>query len=198
MKFRIVLTYTLLLTVCLVLAGCVMRSLSQEDIAYYERLAETRLTGEVFVILMDKAAKNGWCFGEKCIRDVAKMASDWIEKDPQGQALLKLWVANSLAEAGYGQTEGAASQDSVPTSSVIGPLTGQTYSGFKYLGPVRSNVYGPGIHSDSTGRPFVWKPDWGGPALGPITPNAYGPGIGMDGTGRPVRPACPPGWAGPC
>ena len=56
------------------------------------------------------------------------------------------------------------------------------------LGPGTKNAYGPGIHSDATGRPFTLQPDFGGPALGPITPNAYGPGIHMDGTGRPVRP----------
>jgi len=61
------------------------------------------------------------------------------------------------------------------------------------LGPVTPNAYGPGLHSDATGRPFSWQPGYGGPALGPITPNAYGPGIGMDSTGRPVRPTCPPG-----
>jgi hypothetical protein len=61
------------------------------------------------------------------------------------------------------------------------------------LGPIMPNAYGPGLNSDATGKPFIWHPDFGGPALGPITPNAYGPGVGMDATGRPVRPACPPG-----
>ena len=60
------------------------------------------------------------------------------------------------------------------------------------------DAYGPGINSDATGRPFIWKPDFGGPALGPIKPDAYGPGIGMDATGRPVRRACPPGSPDPC
>ncbi|OQW62747.1 MAG: hypothetical protein BVN29_18490 [Nitrospira sp. ST-bin5] len=78
-------------------------------------------------------------------------------------------------------------------SNMFGGLLG---NGF--MGPYTPNAYGPGMNSDATGRPFIWKPDFGGPALGPINPNAYGPGIGMDGTGRPVRPACPPGWAGPC
>ena len=66
------------------------------------------------------------------------------------------------------------------------------------LGPSTPNAFGPGINSDATGRPFVWRPDFGGPALGPIQPDAYGPGVGMDATGRPVRPACPPGWVGSC
>lgn len=68
-----------------------------------------------------------------------------------------------------------------------------TPGGRTLLGPITPNAYGPGLNSDATGRPFMWKPDFGGPAMGPITPNAYGPGIGMDATGRPVRPACPPG-----
>jgi hypothetical protein len=61
-----------------------------------------------------------------------------------------------------------------------------------FLGPYRQNVYGLGINSDATGRPFVWKPDQG-PAdpLAQVRPDAYGPGIGMDQYGRPVRPACP-------
>jgi len=70
--------------------------------------------------------------------------------------------------------------------------------GSGFLGPSTPNAYGPGMNADATGRPFIWKPDFGGPALGPIQPNAYGPGVGMDATGRPVRPACPPGWTGPC
>lgn len=86
---------------------------------------------------------------------------------------------------------------SPPSTEYEGILVPSTQSqGF--LGPYIPNAYGPGINSDATGRPFVWQPDFGGPALGPIRPNVYGPGIGMDGTGRPVRPACPPGWVGHC
>jgi hypothetical protein len=80
----------------------------------------------------------------------------------------------------------------------LSPQKGPALLGNGYLGPYTPNAYGPGINSDATGRPFIWQPDFGGPALGPIKPNVYGPGIGMDGTGRPVRPACPPGWVGPC
>jgi hypothetical protein len=80
----------------------------------------------------------------------------------------------------------------VPGQRHIGLLGGG------FLGPYTPNAYGPGMNADATGRPFIWRPDFGGPALGPITPNAYGPGIGMDATGRPVLPACPPGWAGSC
>ncbi len=71
-----------------------------------------------------------------------------------------------------------------------------------YLGPINENAYGPGIHSDATGRPFIWVPQGGGtgypdPTLR-VTPNAYGPGVGMDQYGRPVTPGCAPGYAGPC
>ena len=58
------------------------------------------------------------------------------------------------------------------------------------LGPVKENVYGPGIHSDGTGRPFVWEGQVPGSSYrpsGPVKPDAYGPGVGMDKTGRPVR-----------
>ena len=70
-----------------------------------------------------------------------------------------------------------------------------------FLGPYSPNAYGPGMNADATGRPFIWKPD---PGFGPpdpfsqVQPNAYGLGVGMDQYGRPVRPACPPGWTGPC
>lgn len=70
-----------------------------------------------------------------------------------------------------------------------------------FLGPITPNAYGPGMNADATGRPFIWQPDPGfGPAdpFSQVQPNAYGPGVGMDQYGRPVRPACPPGWAGPC
>lgn len=54
------------------------------------------------------------------------------------------------------------------------------------LGPARANAYGPGIHSDSTGRPFRWRADDGAMSFGEVRPNVYGPGIGSDATGRPV------------
>src|SRR5258708_39900050 len=56
----------------------------------------------------------------------------------------------------------------------------------------QSNVYGPGINSDATGRPFRWEPLPGNGPVDPLSrvrPNAYGPGIGMDQYGRPVQPA---------
>lgn len=70
------------------------------------------------------------------------------------------------------------------------------------LSPYTPNAYGPGLNMDATGRPFMWQPQWGGtgfpdPTL-QVRPDAYGLGVGMDQYGRPVRPACPPGWAGPC
>ncbi len=76
-----------------------------------------------------------------------------------------------------------------------------TPGGRALLGPYTPNAYGPGMNADATGRPFIWQPD---PGFGPpdhfstVKPDAYGLGVGMDQYGRPVRPACPPGWAGPC
>ena len=55
------------------------------------------------------------------------------------------------------------------------------------LGPGRADVYGPGLHSDATGRPFTWRTDNGQVAFGRIKENAYGLGVGMDQFGRPVR-----------
>jgi hypothetical protein len=70
---------------------------------------------------------------------------------------------------------------------IAGTLTPQ------FLGPYRPNAYGPGVNSDATGRPFVWKPDQG-PAdpFAKVRPDVFGPGIGMDQYGRAVRAACPP------
>jgi hypothetical protein len=52
----------------------------------------------------------------------------------------------------------------------------------------RRDAYGPGAHTDATGRLYRDRADFGGRVLDPVVPNAYGPGIGMDGTGRAVRP----------
>lgn len=74
------------------------------------------------------------------------------------------------------------------TGLLLGP--GQTY-----LGPIRSNAYGPGIHADASGRPFQWAPE-GIPSTGPhptlqVKPNAYGLGVHADPYGRIVEPVCP-------
>jgi hypothetical protein len=97
----------------------------------------------------------------------------------------RISLANALDALVYGRRQRS------PSGGGMSSADGFLGSGF--LGPGIESAYGPGVHSDATGRPFIWTPDFGGPALGPITPNAYGPGIGMDGTGRPVRPSCPPG-----
>jgi len=64
--------------------------------------------------------------------------------------------------------------------------------GVTYLGPIRSNAYGPGIHADATGRPFQWQAE-GQPSTSPdptlqVKPNAYGLGVHADQYGRIVRP----------
>ena len=63
-----------------------------------------------------------------------------------------------------------------------------------YLWPINPNVYGPGINSDATGKPFTWSTPGGqfDPLLKP-QPRSYGPGIGMDQYGRPLTPTCPYG-----
>lgn len=56
-----------------------------------------------------------------------------------------------------------------------------------YLPPERHNVYGPGEHSDATGRPFHYETQDGQRVvIEPVKPDAYGPGVGMDVYGRPV------------
>lgn len=99
---------------------------------------------------------------------------------------------------------------SVENRSAIGSVSGSETESVSspgllqhgLLSPYKPNAYGPGINSDATGRPFTWQPQGAGPqSFDPflkVQPDAYGPGIGMDQYGRPVRPACPPGWVGPC
>ena len=55
------------------------------------------------------------------------------------------------------------------------------------LGPGRPDAYGPGLHSDATGRPFSWRTQDGSMSFGLVKTNAYGLGVGMDSFGRPVR-----------
>jgi hypothetical protein len=65
--------------------------------------------------------------------------------------------------------------------------------GFTVLPPFQRDAYGPGIYSDGTGKPFMWKPDMGAPdPLSKVKPDVYGPGIGADEYGRPVRPCAWP------
>ena len=78
----------------------------------------------------------------------------------------------------------------MPESSQL--FTGK--DGEVLFGPIEENAYGAGVHSDATGRSFIWEPQTSGPNLNhpdptlKVQPNAYGPGIGMDQYGRPVRP----------
>ena len=52
-----------------------------------------------------------------------------------------------------------------------------------------ANEYGPGIHADETGRPYIYPdPYTGEPLITPVEPDVYGPGIGQDIYGRPVYP----------
>ncbi len=73
---------------------------------------------------------------------------------------------------------------------------------FKPLDPVNQDAYGPGVHSDATGRSFHYEPQNSifGPKtnnsqriFGPVERDAYGPGVHMDQFGRAVvdRPGMP-------
>jgi len=47
------------------------------------------------------------------------------------------------------------------------------------LSPMKPNAYGPGIHSDATGRPFKFKTfDGQDVSIFKVKPNNYGPGGG--------------------
>jgi hypothetical protein len=56
--------------------------------------------------------------------------------------------------------------------------------------PYQEDAYGPGVHSDATGRPFQWETEDGQtvPPGSDVEPDTYGPGVGTDEYGRPVRP----------
>lgn len=101
--------------------------------------------------------------------------------------VLAQWPQNSPLNQKSGQQYQQAGG-----SGVLGP-------GTTFLGMIRPNAYGPGIHADGTGRPFMWQPE-GTSQLGPdptlrVTPNAYGFGVHADQYGRIVQPVCPFGQA---
>ena len=60
--------------------------------------------------------------------------------------------------------------------------------GMMPLGRVTPNVYGPGIHTDGTGRAFDYRTQQGRQVPGhvDVKPNVFGPSTGMDSHGRPV------------
>jgi hypothetical protein len=62
---------------------------------------------------------------------------------------------------------------------------------FKAQEPVKENVYGPGIHEDSTGRPFIYRTQENQQSIGPVDRDGYGFGVHKDQYGRPVYDS---GW----
>jgi len=128
----------------------------------------------------------------------ARNLHDRLASESEVQALLESYRSRNLA-ANRTQRRLATPDSVTPQDS---RLSSGGFLGRGFLGPYTPNAYGPGINSDATGRPFIWQPETAGPKVFDpflqVQPNAYGPGVGMDQYGRPVRPACPPGWAGPC
>jgi hypothetical protein len=59
--------------------------------------------------------------------------------------------------------------------------------GRRLLGPVDFDTYGPGLHSDATGRPFEFRTRTGRKVYGPVEIDGYGLGVHRDEYGRPVR-----------
>lgn len=52
---------------------------------------------------------------------------------------------------------------------------------------MKSDAYGPGLHSDSTGRAFRFRTQDGDSVMGPVDIDAYGLGVHMDQYERPVE-----------
>ena len=62
--------------------------------------------------------------------------------------------------------------------------------GFAHSWNYEHDAYGPGVHSDATGKPFEWKTQDGQTShSNKIESDAYGLGVGMDEYGRPVKPS---------
>ncbi len=83
----------------------------------------------------------------------------------------------------------------LPAHAQLYPMPGEQPP---LLQPFQKDAYGPGVHSDATGRPFSWAPQ-GSSSLNPPDPtiqpniNAYGLGHSADQYGRPVQPHLSPG-----
>lgn len=181
--------------------------LTEKDIAIYEHHALDTLSAYIVQDWLktkpteiDEVCSNvAFKSRRDCILAIRAYVGTELAKSPKGRAAIHQLATAYLKLDGWQRDE---EREMPRSSTLIGQFSQQGYEAslsrpfglrYGYLGSVTSNAYGPGVHSDGTGRPFMWAPDFGGPALGPITPNAYGPGIGMDGTGRPVRPSCLPG-----
>lgn len=58
--------------------------------------------------------------------------------------------------------------------------------GIQPMGPIKQDAYGPGLHSDGTGRSFTYRTRDGQQTHGPVQQDGYGLGVHMDQYGRPV------------
>lgn len=193
-----------LIVFALLLAGCATGGLTEKEwqtdyekwVQYFEEQQGRCVEG-----IRDSGPQGAFNtkFPDPCQRTaiIGKIVLDMRERH-QAEA-----TSGGLLGALLRNTDGSSGGVAPNMGGSNGPSGGLGFGGLPgtnspaFLGPYEPNAYGPGINSDATGRPFMWKPDFGGPALGPINPNSLGPGIGTDATGRPVRPACPLG-AGPC
>ena len=108
---------------------------------------------------------------------------------PLAVCLVLLFFTSSSAQDyrfGRGLNTGQVFQDRADRGAGFGSSFGD--SGSSLMRPYQQNSYGPGIHSDSTGRPFIWSTrDGQGAVPGAVRPDAYGLGVGMDPYGRPVK-----------
>ena len=150
---------------------------------------------------------RGWAINR--LQDTVRVVADATFRADNAARNLHNRLATDTEVLGWLEEQSNATNSSRPrqrspqgTSNSATPDSGQGgLLGSGFLGGYTPNAYGPGVNSDATGRPFIWQPDSGfGPPdpFSRVQPDAYGLGVGMDQYGRPVRPACPPGWAGPC
>ena len=81
----------------------------------------------------------------------------------------------------------AAADDVEEDSKKQTPQQETGFVGGTLLGPVTTDAYGPGTHSDATGRSFTFRTRDGDKVQGPVQLDGYGLGVHMDQFGRPVR-----------
>ena len=90
---------------------------------------------------------------------------------------------------GSGQQQQFGSQQQEQPGMIPTPNGGALFP------PITKDAYGPGAHSDATGRPFYFTPPNGMTQTNPdptlqVDPHRYGLGKGGDQYGRPVEPKC--------
>lgn len=89
-----------------------------------------------------------------------------------------IFEADGIEYTAFGRVgQAKVKPQSFPAAGILsGPL----------LGPINTDAYGPGLHSDATGRSFTYRTRDGQQTNGPVQQDGYGLGVHMDQFGRPV------------